>query len=252
MKRKPQRPPLSPAAERYVQRAKLEAERIAGSNREQAEERLEVDRGLRVERAQLAYDALGQKNRLKRSTVGIVALRDSNPQSFLQGIDEIAKKDNGRVITFPASSHGRTSISHIMEQMTQLQLSDHESGLKVVVFNEANYQDREAGASAEVTEIISKLAVAHTLLSDEYHSLGLMVVGEGRLSNVMGSTQYDITSQPPFADYLSIMFALDKHNELNSAPESGIPTRIATMKPFEPVNAVRSNYPATTEQPRLF
>lgn len=237
--RRGERKPQFNRTDRFVQRAHRDAARIEANNRIEAEKRLEVERGLKPQRAAIAYNALG-RNSLVRNSVGIVALSDSNPQYFLEGMEEIAKKDNGRVITFPASTKGKTGISHVMEEMTKLQLSDKESGLRVVVFEGADYHGHESAASEEVTEIISELAITSSLMD----KLRLMVVGRGRLKNLPGSTQYDPACQPAFAENLGIMFALDEYNELSSAPETGSPTRLTTLKPFDPKNAARSNFPA--------
>jgi hypothetical protein len=239
-------PELGPAAG-AIRRAEEASEFAEKLNRQKAEQRLVVERGLRIDRADLAYKALGQNALRRRNTVGVVALQGANPNYFLQGLEENAQKNRGSVLRFPADTRGERGVAQIIEQMTELQLSDEERGLKVVVFEGVDYREPEGGASPEVTKIISEIAASCIVTNVQYEGLSLMVVGAGELANLPGSTQYNPRNQPPFAENLSIMFALDKDNELSSAPEAGEPTRVTTQKPFSPANAARANYPAIAD-----
>jgi len=166
----------------------------------------------------------------------------------MQGIRMTAQSRNGRVLTVQAETP-EGDIQDVRQCMAELQSADSRINPKIVIVKDANYRDPEMGATKSMLEIMSGLAVARSIISAEYPALSLMVVGEGDLSNVPGSNQYPASEQPAFAEqYLNMIFALDAHNELSSAPETGSPTRISTLKPFKPSNARLANYPAVAPE----
>jgi hypothetical protein len=162
----------------------------------------------------------------------------------MQGIRMTAHSHNGRVLTLQAETHEEDMVD-VRESMQELQSADPRINPKIVIVKDANYRDPEMGASEPMLEIMSGLAVASSIVRAEYPDLHLVVVGAGGLSNLPSSTEYDPSKQPLFAaEHLNMIFALDVHNELSSAPETDSPTRITTLKPFKPSNASVANYPA--------
>ncbi|HEY5152823.1 MAG TPA: hypothetical protein VII55_02515, partial [Candidatus Saccharimonadales bacterium] len=151
---------------------------------------------------------------------------------------------NGQVLTLQADTP-EEDLEDVKQRMAELQSSGTRKSSKIVIIKDTDYRHPEMDASEPMLELMSGLAVASSLVSAQHPDLSLMVIGRGDLSNLPSSTEYDPSNQPPFAaEYLSIIFALDAHNELSSAPETGSPTRLTTLKPFKPSNAKLANYPA--------
>jgi hypothetical protein len=243
MTRKNQERQLNPA-ERSVQRAEQAAARLEEHNRAQAILRLSKERGIQIERAELAFSALTRGGVIRRNTIGVVTRQGSDPEYLIQGIRMTANSDSGSVLTLQAET-SEEDMEDVKERMAELQASGSRKSPKIVIVKDANFSDPEMGASPPMLEIMSGLAVASALVSAQYPDLSLMVAGRGDLCNVPGSQQYDRSVEPPFAgQYLNIILELDAHNELSSAPGTGSPTRLSTLKPFKPSNARVANYPA--------
>ncbi len=238
---------LNPA-ERSVQRAEQAAERLEEENRAQAKARLSVERDFQISRAELAYSALTRGCVFHRNTLGIVARQGSDPEYLVQGIRMTVQNTSSKVLTLQAETP-EDDLEDVRSRMAELQSSGSRKSSKIVIVKDANYRDPEMGASKSMLEIMSGLAVASSIVSAEYPDLRLMVVGAGDLSNLPSSKEYDPSNQPAFAaQYLNMIFALDVHNELSSAPETGSPTRLTTLKPFKPSNAKVANYPAVAPE----